>query len=72
MLTEGAEDANRTNVPKYAAPFWVKVPVAMRRAPTPYDWTADPMIEVPHAAAVVAASFDLKNSSFEFAACACL
>jgi hypothetical protein len=38
------------------------------RAATPYVCTAEPMIEVPHAAAAEAASLDLTNSSFEFAA----
>jgi len=43
------------------------VPVALRRAPTPYDWMAEPRRELPQEAAAVAASFDLKNSSFELA-----
>lgn len=37
------------------------------RAPTPYDWTAEPMSEVPQAAPAEAASLDLKNSSLLFA-----
>lgn len=37
------------------------------RAPTPYDWTAEPMREVPQAAPAEAASLDLKNSSLLFA-----
>jgi hypothetical protein len=38
------------------------------KAPTPYDWTAEPTSEVPHAAAAEAASFDFMNSSLELAA----
>lgn len=54
--------------PKYAAPLYERVPVALIKAPTPYDWTALPTREVPHAAAAEAASFDLINSSLELAA----
>jgi hypothetical protein len=67
-LTEGAELAMKIKDPRYAAPLYERVPVALIRAPTPYDWTADPTNEVPQAAAAEAASFDLTNSSFEFAA----
>ena len=44
--------------------------MALIRAPTPYDWMAEPASDVPQAAAADAASFDLKNSSLELAACA--
>ena len=37
------------------------------RAPTPYAWTADPAMELPHAVMAVADSRDLKNSSLELA-----
>lgn len=42
--------------------------MALIKAPTPYDWIAEPTREVPYAAAAEAASFDLTNSSLEFAA----
>lgn len=42
--------------------------MALIKAPTPYDWTALPTREVPHAAAADAASLDLTNSSLELAA----
>jgi hypothetical protein len=67
-LTEGAELAMKIKDPRYAAPLYERVPVALIRAPTPYDWMADPTKEVPQAAAAEAASFDLTNSSFELAA----
>jgi hypothetical protein len=53
--------------PKYAAPLYERVPVALIRAPTPYDWMAEPSRELPHEAAAVAPSLDLKNSSLELA-----
>ena len=37
------------------------------RAPTPYDWTAEPTTELPQETAAVWASLDLKNSSLELA-----
>ena len=42
----------------------------MIRAPTPYDWMAEPTSELPHEAAAVAASLELKYSSLELACCA--
>lgn len=44
--------------------------MALIRAPTPYDWRAEPTREVPHAAPAEAASLDLKNSSLLLEACA--
>lgn len=42
--------------------------MALIRAPTPYVWTALPTSELPQAAAALAASLDLANSSLLFAA----
>ena len=66
--TDGAELAMKIRAPMYAAPLYVKVPVALMSAATPYDCTAEPASELPHVAAAVAASLDLKNSSLESAA----
>ena len=35
--TEGAELAKKIKDPKYAAPLYERVPVALIKAPTPYD-----------------------------------
>lgn len=67
-MKDGADEAMKIKDPKYAAPLYERVPVALIKAPTPYDWTALPTREVPHAAAAEAASFDLMNSSLELAA----
>jgi hypothetical protein len=66
--TEGAELAMKIKAPRYAAPLYERVPVALIKAPTPYAWIALPAREVPYAAAAEAVSRDLTNSSLEFAA----
>ena len=66
--TDGADEAKKIKDPKYAAPLYERVPVALIKAPTPYDWRAEPAREVPQAAAAEAASLDLTNSSLELAA----
>jgi hypothetical protein len=66
--TDGAEEAAKIKAPRYAAPLYERVPVALINAPTPYAWTAEPTREVPQAAPADAASFDLKNSSLLLAA----
>lgn len=59
--------AMKIKLPRYAAPLYVSVPVALMRAPTPYVWTAEPRKDVPQTEAADAASLDLRNSSLEFA-----
>jgi hypothetical protein len=44
--------------------------VALIRAPTPYDWRAEPTSEEPQARAAEEASLERANSSFELAALA--